>query len=362
MGGGTIISQFGSTKRVYSGGLGFNPFTAFDPVSPTVFQQGGSANLKANTFVDDLSGYRSRAFDIKPKVEIVSALNALYEFKDVPGQLRDLARIYKDLYINDVGERVARQSIRMPDNYLGIQFGWIPFCKDIASMTDYLLFSKQYLSDITSGNNVWQKRSGTLADVKTQTKLGKIYTVGCDPTLTSMCETRSIDGNLCTGTCEVWLEETIRVWAEGTFKYYRPEFDVNLPYYGTTVAAVNRHLTASGLRLSPYHVWKAIPWTWAVEWFSNIGKLIERHDAISIDGMVTKYLYLMHHHLRKITSFHTYFFPSGATSLSNTRYVDVKQRESADSPYGFVLGGDLSATQWSIIGALGLSRYVNFSR
>jgi hypothetical protein len=366
MAGGTYTSTFGSLRKVYTGGLGFNPFTALDPISQTVFQQGGSANLKANSFVDDTSGYESRAWDIKPKIERVSALNALYEFKDVPGQLRQTARFFKDLFVQEVGGSYARRNILMPDrvaeDYLNVQFGWIPFCNDIASMTDYVIFSKQYLDSIKSGNDAWQKRSGTLADMTFGTKLGKIYTPGCEPLLSDMCETKSVDGNLCTGTCEVWSEETIRVWAEGAFKYYRPEFDVNLPYYGSTVAAVNRHLTATGLRLTPYHVWKAIPWSWAVDWFSNVGRIIEHNDAISLDGMVTKYLYLMHHHLRKITSFHTYFFPQGATTLSNTRFVDVKQRQSGFSPYGFVLGGDLSATQWSILGALGLSHNVKFAR
>jgi len=366
MASGTFTSTSGSTRKVYTGGLGYNPFTAFDPISLSVFQQGGSANLKSNAFVDDLSSFESRAFDIKPKIEKVQALNALFEFKDVPGQLRQTARFFKDLYVQEVGVSYAKRNLLMPsrvsEDYLNLQFGWIPFCNDIASLTDYLIFSRQYLDSIKSGNNVWQKRSGTLLDVVTSTKLGKVYTAGCEPALTDMCEVKSIDGNLCTGLCEVWSEETTRCWAEGTFKYYRPEFDANLPYYGSTVAAVNRHLTATGLRLTPYHIWKAIPWSWAIDWFSNIGRIIEHNDAIALDGMVTKYLYLMHHHLRKITSFHTLFLRQGAVSLSSTRFIDVKQRESGFSPYGFVLGGSLNATQWSILAALGLSKNVKFSK
>lgn len=363
----TVTSVFGNQKTVYTGGLGYNPVNFLDPISPTVYQQGGSPNLKANSFVTDTSGLESRAFtSIMPKVEKVSAVNALYEFKDIPGMLQQTARFFKDIFVQEVGIKYAKENILMPNrvagDYLNVQFGWIPFCKDISAMADYLLFSKQYLEDITHGNNAWIKRKGTLANVTTRTKLGKVYTAGCEPQLSQLCDVRSIDGNLCNGVCEVWSEETILCWAEGAFKYYRPEFDINLPYYGTTVAAVNRHLTASGLRLTPYHVWKAIPWSWAVDWFSNVGRIIEANDAQTIDGMVTKYLYLMHHHLRKITSFHTYFFHQGATSLTTSRFIDVKQRQSGFSPYGFVLGGDLSATQWSILAALGLSGNVKFSR
>jgi len=126
--------------------------------------------------------------------------------------------------------------------------------------------------------------------------------------------------------------------------------------------SVNRQITASGLRINPLHVWKAMPWSWLVDWFVNISKLIERADDIAFDGMVTKYLYLMHHKTIRINSFHRLFFGSGDLSFETNRYVDVKQRKSSDSPYGFVLGGDLSTTQWSILAALGLSRNVKLSR
>jgi hypothetical protein len=171
-----------------------------------------------------------------------------------------------------------------------------------------------------------------------------------------------IDGQFVGGYFDVFATEITTAWAEGTFKYYRPEFDINLPYYGSTVAEVNRYLTATGLRLSPSHVWKAIPWSWCIDWFGNVGKLIERADAINIDGLVTKYLYLMHHKQRVVNSFHYINFSQGAETVQFTRSYEVKQRRSADSPYGFVLGGDLSATQWSILGALGLSKNVRFSR
>lgn len=368
-GSGKYFKTEGSTRREYEGGF-CNPVTHHDAPDISHYFSGGQSTLDGNPLLPETEDFESRAFtSIMPKIEKVSALNAFYEFKDVPGQLRQTSRLFKDLYVNDVGLKQTLRSQVMPDriadDYLNVQFGWIPFCKDIAQMTDYILFSKQYLEDIARGNNRWVKRSGTLLNLKTTTKLGSGLSFGCEPQgedMNQLCNIMETNGQFHFGSYQVFSETETRCWAEGAFKYYRPEFDVDMPYYGSTVAAVNRHLTAAGLRLTPYHVWKAIPWSWCIDWFSNVGDVIKRADAEFLDGMVTKYLYLMHHRKQVIKSYHLLNFASGARTVEFTRFLDVKQRKDASSPYGFVLGGDLSATQWSILAALGLSGNVKFSR
>jgi hypothetical protein len=209
------------------------------------------------------------------------------------------------------------------------------------------------------------KRKATLMDVNSSSLIGESLTFGCEPQgedMNQLCEISEKNGSFYFGSFKVYAEVHTKAWAEGSFKYYRPEFDVNLPYYGTVVASLDRFLTASGLRVTPTHIYKAMPWSWLVDWFSNVGRVIERADAIANDGMVAKYLYLMHHREHVIKSVHTLNFASGARTLTFERSIDVKQRKNASSPYGFVLGGDLSATQWSILAALGLSKSVSFAK
>lgn len=360
---GVYTKVQGSTRWEYTGGFA-NPLTTFDPVPAQLYVDGGGNQLSGNQLVANTEALESRAFDIMPKIEKVSIVNALYEFKDVPGQLRQTAKFFKDHWKGfSGGDKSRYMPNRYAGDYLNAQFGWIPFCRDIAAMADYAIFSRQYLEDITRGNNTWIKRKGTLVDTLSRTRVARGYTNGCEPQgslISRVCNLQTIDGNFCYGDFEVWAETEVHAWAEGAFKYYRPEFDVNLPYYGTVVAAVNRELTASGLRLNPTHVWKAIPWSWCIDWFSNVGSIIERADAIYNDSMVTKYLYLMHHTVKKYTTISRIHFASGTRTFEFPRFVAVKQRRSADSPYGFVLGGELSPTQWSILAALGLSKNVKF--
>lgn len=355
------------TKWEYTGGFS-NPYIGADTVPPQLYVEGGSRVLNGNPLITDTTALESRAFDIMPKVEKMSIVNALYEFKDVPGQLRQTARAFKDIYKDMTRgdyKRHRYMADRYAGDYLNVQFGWIPFCRDIASMADYALFSRQYLADLVAGNNTWIKRKGTLVDTVVREKLFRGYTNGCEPQgslIQKVCTLHTIDGQFCYGDCEIWAETEVHAWAEGAFKYYRPEFDINLPYYGSVVGTVSRELTASGFRLTPTHVWKAIPWSWCIDWFSNVGSIIERADAIYNDSMVTKYLYLMHHTVKKLTTYSRIHFASGTKTFEFTRFIDVKQRRSADSPYGFVLGGELSPTQWSILAALGLSKNVKFAR
>jgi hypothetical protein len=50
-------------------------------------------------------------------------------------------------------------------------------------------------------------------------------------------------------------------------------------------------------------------------------------------------------------------FYSGPVTLQFQRVLSTKQRELADSPYGFnVPWKDLSLRQWAILGAIGISR------
>lgn len=82
----------------------------------------------------------------------------------------------------------------------------------------------------------------------------------------------------------------------------------------------------------------------------------------ALDGVVARNVYLMHMQMRSYRSFHLFNFWSGAKALQWTRFIETKQRKAGASPYGFNLfGKDLSANQWSILVALGLSRNVRMT-
>lgn len=344
-----------------------NPDLSHDTISPALYSTAGGSSFLGNPLVPDTTPFESRAWEsTKPKIEKAGIANFLYEMREVPDLLHQLSRTLHDTWRAMGGNvrSIDMQPKRVADEFLGLQFGWLPFVGDVVKLCDAVIFSKQYIDEISRGNNVWLKRSATLVDTSNVSRLFRGYTFGCEPSgfnIQGLCKDMTLDGISCKGYYDVYAENTTKVWAEGAFKYYRREFDMSLPYYGSLTAQVNRQITLYGARISPSHIWKALPWSWAADWMSNVGSLIQRHDDELLDGMVAKYLYLMHHTMTRIRSFHLFNFWSGAKAVEFHRQIDVKQRRNADSPYGFVLGKDLSSTQWAIIAALGLSKNVRSS-
>jgi hypothetical protein len=121
--------------------------------------------------------------------------------------------------------------------------------------------------------------------------------------------------------------------------------------------------TIFGLNPTPSAVYKAIPWTWLVDWFSNIGDVIANLDGGVADRLAADYMYLMNKITFQMarTSYGNYY--SGVSWGSSTPFSAecfqgaVSKRRMRASQFGFgVKENELSLTQWSILGALGLSR------
>jgi hypothetical protein len=114
----------------------------------------------------------------------------------------------------------------------------------------------------------------------------------------------------------------------------------------------------SGLRVSPSNIYKAIPWTWCIDWMTHFGDNITAIDDMLLDQIAYKYLYLMHHHLETTTL--KQYLPlktGGNITLEWTRVNECKQRAVGLSPYGFDLSwSNLTPRQLAILAAIGLTR------
>lgn len=118
-----------------------------------------------------------------------------------------------------------------------------------------------------------------------------------------------------------------------------------------------RYMTLYGLRVNPSNIYKAIPWSWALDWISNAGDYVDQLTDIWSDSIAAEYFYVMHHLRVTRTLTITLPFVSGGVTFVFHRYYDCKQRLEASGPYGFSLSWDnLSPRQLAIAGALGISR------
>jgi hypothetical protein len=146
--------------------------------------------------------------------------------------------------------------------------------------------------------------------------------------------------------------------AVGSFRYYVPEFDSSLPDYSGILNTVKRQIDIHGARISPSNIYKAVPWSWLVDWVTITGKSIQDTQDAMLDNMAARYLFLMHHQvktqkLQQLLPFNA--ISGGPKTLEFTRIIEVKQRKEADSPFGFGLSWEeLSPKQLAILGALGI--------
>jgi hemolysin-activating ACP:hemolysin acyltransferase len=281
--------------------------------------------------------------------------------------LKTTAGNFRDLYLAMGGSKSSQlmHPKSVADSFLNHHFGWVPFIKDLRQFHDVFQNSEKYIDQISRDNNRWIKRVRVMETTEKETLVSKGGITGAvSPWIGAppwnMCRSQNVPGignTMANWTISEQLQT--RVWAMGQFRYYRPEFDLSNPDYSSQWNDLQRRLLLYGARISPSNVWKSTPWTWLIDWFSNIGDHIDLVNDIAIDGIVSKYMYVMRHSVRRFILRSTMYYWQSSLTLDWIRYVETKQRQRAWTPYGFNLfGKDLSAKQWAILGALGISKNI----
>lgn len=315
--------------------------------------------------VPALTGYDSRAWDeLKPRVSKASLAQFIYELRDLPRQLETTANLMHNAWRSFGGgySSVVMHPRSVADNFLNHEFGWAPFIGDIATFIDVYQKSSDYIRDLVRQNDTWIKKSKVLLRETTQTRLLRRLTSGTMPStgdfrIAGCCNDMVVDGITTKGYFDITEVKETKVWAKGTFKYYRPEFDPNAAGFDSQWTNASRLATLYGLRINPTLLYKITPWSWLVDWFSQFGKFIQRQDDFISDGIVSKCLYVMRSTERKVVKTSFINFASGPRAFTWQRKHAMRQRKVADSPYGFDLTfSNLSVRQWAILGAIGIGQ------
>lgn len=241
--------------------------------------------------------------------------------------------------------------------FLNVQFGWLPL------ISDYKDWNKAVA---TAGKVVKQYQRDAGKVVRRQyyfplEKTSETYTADqYDPALRYMypfwtnIPYEFVDRNL--PTSRLTIETVKKVWFSGAFTYYVPTGN------DTLSKLVRRGLEAqqvSGAIPTPEQIWNAAPWSWAIDWFSNMGDVISNINDRLIDGLIMRYGYVMEHTIVR----HTYSVdPIGVYDGAEIAVppisfvVETKQRRKAN-PFGFgITWNGLSPIQIAIAAALGVSR------
>jgi len=343
----------------YEGGYLDDGFWIADSFGP--YSQASLASFPS------LSAYHSQAWDsTKPTVPAWNASQFIYELRDLPGMLEQTANFFHNAWRSFGGgySTTFMAPRNVADSFVNEQFGWAPFIGDLQKLLKAWEDSSNFISRTVRDNRRWVKKRRVLETTEEVSPLQRFYSSGTIPNSgvldwfnVPMCRSYSLDGNLIRGHCDFQKIVKKTVWAVGSFMFYRPEFDANDPDFDSGLMTLRRALTQYGARINPSVVYKLIPWTWCVDWFTGFGRYIDRINDFVEDGITARYLYVCRTEERTMTktSFLNYF--NNPHTVQFQRRLLLKQREVADSPYGFnVPWNSISLRQASILAAIGISR------
>jgi hypothetical protein len=249
------------------------------------------------------------------------------------------------------------------DEYLNGIFGWLPFYRDMenfayaASNANALL--AQYA--LNSGKPIRRRRelgTETIDDVVEHDNNAG-YARYLQPFALSVIgsyTTPAYGG--WSGVREDRTTVSTRRWFSAAYTYFLPELGIHPLSQLQRDIAEAKYLYGG---ISASTVWNLLPYSWAVDWFTNAGDLIRNLDAFLDDGLVIQWGYIMEKH--SVTQRRTVRGASidGGGSLPSTitsDYTVTLQRRRKATPFGFGVDmGSLTPRQLSILGALGASRF-----
>jgi len=237
------------------------------------------------------------------------------------------------------------------DEYLNYEFGVKPLISDVQNFVTATMESDKILKQLRrdSGRLVRRRYSFPVTRTTEVLEDGTGTTRNPYPPL----DTRLFDAF---GKRFKTRETVSRTWFSGAYTYH---FNQGQRLWDKMERAEQEANRLYGLRLSPALAWELAPWSWAVDWVTNLGDVMTNISAFSRDGLVLVYGYVM----TEMSITDTYVLPCTPHGMGRINLVQrfttrVKKRVKA-TPYGFGLDPDwkdFSVRQLAILGALGITR------
>jgi len=155
-----------------------------------------------------------------------------------------------------------------------------------------------------------------------------------------------------------------RIWYSAGYRYYIPDT-------GSSLWNARARAALFGALPTPELLWEVLPWSWLIDWFSNVGDVVSNISPNAVDNLVMRYGFIMKHVLTKTeyqsdtsweganSSFGGFgsVWKGGSHAFVSTSTVETKVRMGGSNPFGLnVQLSSLSAYQLSILAALGISR------
>lgn len=313
-----------------------------------------SSNLWSETDFDspisslgDISNYGATGWNkFRPGNPTADLGVFLGELRDVPRMLKGTAEFFHNMWRAMGGSLTGFAPKKVADAWLNTQFGWRPFISDLRKFYRTYQRLDEHLNRIRRDNGKWIRRGGTVQTDSYSTEISRSDTVtGHWPALSGYFHPSA----QISGSRVARLVYSRTVWFEGAFRYWIPS--INSPQWRYRAIA-----ELYGAMPCPSLIWNLIPWSWLVDWCSNVGDVISNMSTGYADNLAAKYAYIMGttSYVGELDSTQT----TKQGNIHNTWRFPVEwKHRCAASPFGFGLsGGDFTTRQLSILAALGISR------
>lgn len=241
------------------------------------------------------------------------------------------------------------------NNNLAVQFGWLPLLSDARKMATIQTTVAKRLAQLQRDNGRGVRRRGVL-----EKTIASGVDVVCDGVNSANAQKNlwgydhSLMGAAVPYTHTEW-EESHRVWFSARFRYWIPDV-------GTQRWRARAIKTLMGTDITPALAWEITPWSWLVDWFSNVGDVVSNLTENAAENLVANYAFIMRERRVKQTTYSRLTLAKrwGGTFpvLASHSLEQLQQFRDRANPFGFSADwSSLSARQLSILGSLGITRF-----
>lgn len=182
------------------------------------------------------------------------------ELKDLPGLIRDAGNIVLGRNLPRTPSAFAK---RIAGAFLQGQFGWAPMARDLTTMLDFQAAVDRRFHEL-------KRHSQSSHGFRQRISLG---TIQSSPLIRST--------NAESNSMGLWRGKEVgmtvdRRWGQAI---YRPTVNAG-PYTDERLRQMARRAVL-GIRFDAATAWELIPWSWLVDWFSNVGDVLDanRNDC-----------------------------------------------------------------------------------
>lgn len=239
------------------------------------------------------------------------------------------------------------------DEWLNLQFGWKPFISDLDKILRSVKSSSKLVQQMRrdSGRIVRRRFSFPMTQTVTGTSYDAQY-ADLIMGIPYVYWTAPRDGSK---PLTITDRTTTRVWFSGAYTYYLDLGDSYVSRFKRYEQLANQLL---GTRLNAAVLYELAPWSWLVDWFTDLGVVMNNASRLTEDGLVIHHGYLMRHTVvRRTVEARALFGDEQRPRTFTNLYTSERKERVKATPYGF--GVDMSSLtpwQWSILGALGMTK------